>query len=172
MALIKCPECQREVSDKADSCPGCGHPLWRTGSLPGAMQAGMRGSAGAYAYEYKSKRTIFGLPLVHIVYGPVWLIGLRPARGFVAIGNIAVGVVAIGGFAAGLITIAGIGLGAVCLAGVAIGLGIGIGGVATGYLAVGGLAIGVYAIGGMGIGTHTLQNDPHLLDSLRKLFPR
>lgn len=27
MALIKCPECGREVSDQATSCPGCGHPL-------------------------------------------------------------------------------------------------------------------------------------------------
>lgn len=27
MALIKCPECGREVSDKARSCPGCGHPF-------------------------------------------------------------------------------------------------------------------------------------------------
>jgi hypothetical protein len=172
MALMRCPECQREVSDRAYACPGCGHPLWQAGSQPGAMQGRMQGAAGAYAYEYKSKRTIFGLPLVHVVYGPVWLIGLRPARGFIAIGNIAVGVIAIGGFAAGLISIAGIGLGVVCLAGVAIGLGIGIGGIATGYLAVGGLAIGVYAIGGLGIGTHTLQNDPRLLDSLRKLFPR
>lgn len=27
MALIKCPECQREVSDAAFSCPHCGYPL-------------------------------------------------------------------------------------------------------------------------------------------------
>lgn len=26
MALIKCPECGREISDKAESCPGCGCP--------------------------------------------------------------------------------------------------------------------------------------------------
>ena len=26
MALIKCPECGREISDKAFSCPGCGYP--------------------------------------------------------------------------------------------------------------------------------------------------
>lgn len=26
MALIKCPECGREISDKAVSCPGCGCP--------------------------------------------------------------------------------------------------------------------------------------------------
>lgn len=27
MALIKCPECSREVSDQADSCPHCGFPI-------------------------------------------------------------------------------------------------------------------------------------------------
>lgn len=27
MALIKCPECGREISDKADSCPLCGYPI-------------------------------------------------------------------------------------------------------------------------------------------------
>ena len=27
MALIKCPECDLQVSDKAISCPHCGYPL-------------------------------------------------------------------------------------------------------------------------------------------------
>ena len=27
MALIKCPECKKEISDKADSCINCGYPL-------------------------------------------------------------------------------------------------------------------------------------------------
>ena len=27
MALIKCPECNKEVSDKAQSCPHCGYPI-------------------------------------------------------------------------------------------------------------------------------------------------
>lgn len=27
MALIKCPECSREVSQEAFACPGCGKPL-------------------------------------------------------------------------------------------------------------------------------------------------
>ena len=27
MALIKCPECGREVSDKAKKCPQCGYPI-------------------------------------------------------------------------------------------------------------------------------------------------
>ena len=29
MALIKCPECGKEISDKAMSCPNCGLPLRR-----------------------------------------------------------------------------------------------------------------------------------------------
>lgn len=27
MALIKCPECEREISDKATACPHCGYPI-------------------------------------------------------------------------------------------------------------------------------------------------
>lgn len=27
MALIKCPECGKQVSDKAPACPGCGSPI-------------------------------------------------------------------------------------------------------------------------------------------------
>lgn len=29
MSLITCPACDREVSDKADRCPQCGHPIAR-----------------------------------------------------------------------------------------------------------------------------------------------
>lgn len=27
MALIKCPECGKQVSDRAPTCPGCGSPI-------------------------------------------------------------------------------------------------------------------------------------------------
>jgi ssDNA-binding Zn-finger/Zn-ribbon topoisomerase 1 len=27
MALINCPECKKEISDKVKSCPQCGYPL-------------------------------------------------------------------------------------------------------------------------------------------------
>lgn len=27
MALIKCPECEKEISDKVKSCPNCGYPM-------------------------------------------------------------------------------------------------------------------------------------------------
>ena len=27
MSLIHCPECGKEISDKAESCPNCGYPM-------------------------------------------------------------------------------------------------------------------------------------------------
>lgn len=36
MALIKCPECSSDVSDKAGSCPKCGHPLQAAAPQPNA----------------------------------------------------------------------------------------------------------------------------------------
>ncbi len=27
MALIKCPECGKEISDQASKCPSCGYPV-------------------------------------------------------------------------------------------------------------------------------------------------
>ena len=35
MALIQCPECKKEVSDRAEKCPNCACPL--TGSSTGAQ---------------------------------------------------------------------------------------------------------------------------------------
>lgn len=106
-------------------------------------------------YEYKSKRTLFGLPLIHVNVGTrnCW------ARGIIAVGNIATGVVALGGLATGLFTLGGVSLGlllalggfclgAVSVGGVAVGI-LAWGGVALGWLAVGGVAVGVYAAGGV-----------------------
>ena len=32
MALITCPECGKEVSDKATACPNCGYPINTVGN--------------------------------------------------------------------------------------------------------------------------------------------
>ena len=34
MALINCPECGKEISDKAVACPSCGYPLLKTENQP------------------------------------------------------------------------------------------------------------------------------------------
>lgn len=33
MALIECPECKKEISDKATSCPNCGYPISQQNTL-------------------------------------------------------------------------------------------------------------------------------------------
>ena len=108
-------------------------------------------------YEYKSKRTLFGLPLVHINMG----FGLRVAKGIIAIGDISIGVLSIGGLALGLISfgglafglllvLAGIGVGAVALGGLVVGV-LATGGLALGWFTFGGIACGVYSAGGVAI---------------------
>ncbi len=49
MALIKCPECSREISDKAKSCPHCGNPMAAKLSARFAVQP-PRG--GTYRYGW------------------------------------------------------------------------------------------------------------------------
>ena len=170
MTLMRCPDCGRQISDQATSCPGCGRPL-RDRSPAIAANGDWAGQLPHF-YEYKSQTILFGLPLIHVNFAPVWLAGFRPARGIIAVGNIAVGFAAFGGVAVGLVACGGISLGLVSVGGLALALGLGAGGIATGYWALGGIAIGVYALGGLGIGTHTLQNDPQMLRMLGAPFGR
>lgn len=99
-----------------------------------------------YTYEYKSKKTLFGLPLVHIKYG----YGINVAKGIIAIGNIAAGVISIGGIAFGGLCFSGLGFGLLVLAGGAFGV-LAAGGLSVGIIAFGGFAFGVYTIGGMSV---------------------
>ena len=104
-----------------------------------------------FRYEYKSKRTLWGLPLVHIHIG----FGFCKAKGIIAIGNIACGLISVGGLALGLLSIGGFALGLLVLAGAAAG-GFAVGGLALGAFAVGGLAVGFIAVGGAAIGVYSL----------------
>lgn len=108
-------------------------------------------------YEYKSKRALLGLPLVHINLG----FGPRVAKGIIAIGNISIGVVSIGGLALGLfsfggfalgllLVLGGIGVGAVAFGGMVAGI-LAVGGLAFGWFTWGGVACGVYSVGGVAI---------------------
>ena len=100
-------------------------------------------------YEYKSKRTLCGLPLLHVANGVDPQTGkARHARGIVAIGGVATGWLAFGGRAHGGIAMGGIALGGVAFGGVAVGL-FALGGVALALLmAVGGLALAPVAVDG------------------------
>ena len=53
MAMIKCPECGREISDTASVCPGCGAPVRKPGCTvrferPGAFLMGTAVSGMVY----------------------------------------------------------------------------------------------------------------------------
>ena len=104
-------------------------------------------------YEYKSSRTLFGLPLVHIHFGHR---GMGVAKGIFAVGNIAVGFFTLGGISLGLFSLGGISLGLLlALGGLALG-GVAIGGCAVGVLALGGCAVGWLAVGGGAFGAYAV----------------
>jgi predicted Ser/Thr protein kinase len=104
-------------------------------------------------YEYRSRRTLFGWPLLHIATGLDPVTGRkRVARGVIAIGDAAVGGLAIGGGAVGVIALGGAAFGLITFGGMSLGLLLAIGGMAVGGLALGGGAVGLVAIGGGAIG--------------------
>lgn len=135
-------------------------------AIYGNLPANLR---NAFGHEYKSKTTIFGLPLVHIATGIDPATGKkRVAKGIIAIGDVAVGVIAIGGVAMGGFATGGLSFGVLSLGGLSLGIVVAIGGcavggvlafggLAIGSVALGGLAIGYYAFGGGAFGMHTMS---------------
>jgi hypothetical protein len=119
-------------------------------------------------YEYRSNKTLLGLPLLHVAQGLDPLTGQpRHARGIIAIGGVATGWLAMGGRAYGVIAFGGIAVGVFSLGGVAIGmvsvggltlaLVLALGGMAIAPIALGGMAIGYLTMGGQGIGVHVVN---------------
>lgn len=119
------------------------------------------------SFEYKSERTLFGMPLLHVTSGVDPATGRRRvARGFFAFGDSAVGVFAFGGiargifacggFSVGVVAIGGMGLGVVSWCGFALALLFAVGGIAVGPLATGGAAIGWDVAGAWAVGWNAL----------------
>jgi hypothetical protein len=81
------------VAEEAVICPGCGIPYPAKDKWDG------------WGFEYKSKATLFGLPLLHVSFkyrpsrAPV------PARGIIAIGQFAAGIFTISQFGVGVVSI-------------------------------------------------------------------
>lgn len=101
-----------------------------------------------FHYEYKSRRTLFNLPLVHVNIGR----GIYTAKGVIAVGNISIGLVSLGIISLGGLCLGSLSLGLLSLAAISIGLIFSIGGISIGVLAVGGLSIGVFSLGGLSLG--------------------
>jgi hypothetical protein len=102
--------------------------------------------AGNYppaAYEYRSRSSLFGLPLVHVRLGDRFDVMRGPVKAWIAIGSShAVGVI----FAFGGIAIAPVSFG-----GIAIGL-LPFGAIAMGMFSIGAISFGVWSFGALAVG--------------------
>ncbi|MHC4444103.1 MAG: zinc ribbon domain-containing protein [Planctomycetota bacterium] len=91
--MKECRDCQHVVSEQAITCPNCGAPFPAREEWDG------------WGFEYKSKTTLFGIPLIHISFKyrpnrrPV------PAVGIISIGQFGVGIINISQFGIGLISV-------------------------------------------------------------------
>lgn len=61
MALIKCPECGKDVSDQAEKCPNCGHPINGTAVHPDVSDRENHASQG------NRKKVLIGLVVAVVV---------------------------------------------------------------------------------------------------------
>ena len=125
----------------------------------------LRAQAGGASMcrEFKSARTLLGWPLYHIRYGTP-AVDAPPVRGWIAIGDRAIGIVfasghtafaaiSVGVVAGGVLSVGGVAFGLVPMAAVALGL-LPLGGAAFGVLPIGGFAAGIpAAVGGLAVAT-------------------
>jgi hypothetical protein len=88
-----CRECQHEISEQAMACPQCGAPFPAKDKWDG------------WGFEYKSKATLFGLPLLHISFKYRPTRRPIPAKGIIAIGQFAYGVFTLSQFGIGVVSI-------------------------------------------------------------------
>jgi hypothetical protein len=97
-------------------------------------------------FEYRSRASFLGLPLVHICIGDRFAILKAPVKGWIAVGERAVG----GFLAFGAVAIAPVSIG-----GLTLGL-LPFGGLALGVVALGGFAVGIWSYGGLVLGWQAL----------------
>jgi len=142
----RCGNCGYPLTGLVDSskCPECGKPF---------VEVLTRGGPGTrLGKRYRSKATMFGLPVVDIALGPWHGESYGRARGIIAIGDVATGALALGGMARGGVAIGGMAIGVFSIGGGAFGLLTAVGGFACGTLAAGGGAVGIAASGGGALG--------------------
>ena len=161
MSLTVCRECQGQVSTQARACPHCGAPF------PGRRE--WRGSG----FEWKSKAVVYGYPFVHVAFGRNTKGKLRVAKGFIAIGQFALGVITIAQFGVGILF--GFGqflFGLTAIAQFAFTLIFGLGQFATGYVAVGQIVLAYYGLAQAGFARYMWSpenRDPIAFEFFRQI---
>jgi len=127
-----------------------------------------------WGFEWKSKITLFGLPLVHIAFGLNRETGkLLIAKGIIAIGIFGIGVISITTIGVGIIALGQFSLGIIAIAQFAIGIVFGLGQFATGLTAIGQFAFGKYILAQFGYGKYVLLitiKDTQALGHFKNVF--
>ena len=162
MPLAPCRECQREISTEATMCPHCGAPF------------PARKEWSGWGIDWKSKKTVYGYPLVHIALGRNAQGKLRVAKGFIAIGQFGIGVITIAQFGIGFL----FGFGQFIAGLTAVGqfagaLIFGLGQFASGYYAIGQIVLAYYGLAQTGIAKYLWskkQADPEAVEAFRQLL--
>lgn len=98
-------------------------------------------------YEYRSRKTVKGVPLVHVNIG----MGMYLAKGIFAVGNRALGVVSFGFFSVGVVSAGLLTTGLLSLGTISLGL-ISLGTIAVGLIAVGAINVGLFCMGAVNYG--------------------
>ncbi len=113
MPTSHCRDCQHVVSTTAVACPECGAPF------------PYRDTWDGYGFEWKSARTLLGLPLVHVSFK--YRANRTPvvAKGWIAVGQFSAGFLnisqfGVGPFAISQFALAGVALSQICAAVVAV----------------------------------------------------
>lgn len=162
--LTACRACRKEVSVEAMTCPHCGAPFpskqtWR-----------------GWGYEWKSKQSLWGWPLVHVAFGRDEKGKLRVAKGIIAVGQFAVGGITFAQFGVGAVFALGQFVAApIAIGQLGLGLLLGLGQMATGYVAVGQFALGGWVRAMAGFGAHVWsmhERAPEAVEFFRRLVGR
>jgi hypothetical protein len=82
MALISCPDCAREISDKAPSCPNCGAPIstapaadekWEVASIGWATEGSFSNSTSGPRQSVPKARIVQASPYTFSPAGAIIL---------------------------------------------------------------------------------------------------
>jgi hypothetical protein len=162
MPLVTCRECKQEISTDASFCPRCGAP-W-------PAKTEWRGSG----FEWRSSQTVYGYPLIHIAFGKNAQGKRKVAKGFIAIGQFAIGVITVAQFGVGLLF--GFGqfiFGLTALAQFAGAILMGVGQFASGYVAIGQVVLAKIGLAQLGFAEYLWspsRRDPEAVEFFNSLW--
>jgi hypothetical protein len=119
--------------------------------LAGILEQDFNGQFPESAYEYRSRLSLLGLPLIHVRIGDRFDVLRGPVKAWIAIGSShAVGMIfAMGGIAVAPIAFGGVAIGVFSLGAIALGI-FPMGAISLGFCAYGGLAVGWQVFCGCG----------------------